>query len=130
MIPRMYEKTERRVVAVHRPDETAGARGGRRNRRSRLWQHPLKHYIQVPYRIAAAIAVMEMGICEYTVIARAVGLTVEEVRRVDAVEDSSVRQLALARIPAGEYFKLDNRVSCPKCRAKVGLAPCVACQSY
>ncbi|OHB65973.1 MAG: hypothetical protein A2V70_18015 [Planctomycetes bacterium RBG_13_63_9] len=72
---------------------------------------------------------MEMGISEYSVIARAVGLTVEEVERVDRAEDSSVRQLAVARIPVGESFKLDNYVRCPKCQAEVGLAPCVACRS-
>ena len=72
---------------------------------------------------------MEMGICEYSVIAGAVGLTVEEVERVDMVEDLAVRQLALAGIPVGESFKLDNRVRCPKCQAKVGLAPCIACHS-
>ena len=101
-----------------------------RKRRTSLWRHPLKRSIQVPYRIAAAIAVMEMGISEYSVIARAVGLTVEEVERVDMVEDSAVRQLALAGIPVGESFKLDNRVRCPKCQAEVGLAPCIACRSF
>jgi len=72
---------------------------------------------------------MEMGISEYSVIAHAVGLTVQEVERVDMVEDLAVRQLALARIPVGESFKLDNYVRCPKCRAEVGVAPCVACRS-
>ena len=111
-------------------EEAAGTRGEKINRRNRLWRHPLKRFIKVPYRIAAAIAVMEMGVSEYSVIANAVGLTVEEVERIDMVEDSSVRQLALARIPVGESFKLDNYVTCPKCQAKVGLAPCVACRSY
>lgn len=126
----MGDATERRVVDVRVSDETASARGGRRSGRSRLWQHPLSRCIRVPYRIAAAIAVMEMGVSDYAVIARAVGLTVEEVRRVDSLEDLSVRQLALARIPAGEFFKLDNRVGCPRCQAKVGFAPCVACCSF
>jgi hypothetical protein len=89
----------------------------------------MKLYIEVPYRVAAAIAVMEMGISEYCVIARAVGLTVEEVERVDMAEDSCVRQLALAGIPAGEFFRLNNRVRCPKCQAKLSIAPCIACSS-
>ena len=129
MNPMMGEQTQLRVVGVCASEETAGARGGKRNHRNKLWRHPLKRYIQVPYRIAAAIAVMEMGISEYSVIARAVGLTVEEVERVDMAEDSSVRQLAVARIPVGESFKLDSYVRCPKCQAEVGLAPCVACRS-
>jgi len=126
----MGDQARLRVVGVCVSEGTARVRGGKRNHRNRLWRHPLKRYIEVPYRIAAAIAVMEMGISEYSVIARAVGLTVEEVQRVDMVEDSAVRQLALARIPVGESFKLDNRVRCPRCQAKVGLAPCVACRSF
>ncbi len=125
----MGSQTRLRVVGVCAPEETAGARGGKKNHRNRLWQHPFKRHIEVPYRVAAAIAVMEMGVSEYSVIANAVGLTVEEIKRVDMVEDSAVRQLALARIPVGESFKLDNYVRCPKCEAKVGLAPCVACRS-
>ena len=112
------------------PDERAGPHGGKRDRRSKLWRHPVKRSIQVPYRIAAAIAVMEMGIREYAVIAGAVGLTIEEIERIDMVADSSVRQLAIARIPKGESFKLENAVRCPKCQAEVGIAPCVACGCF
>jgi len=128
MNPMMGGQTRLRVVGVFASEETAGAHGGERNRRNRLWRHPLERSIEVPYRIAAAIAVMEMGVSEYSVIANAVGLTVEEVERVDMVEDSAVRQLALARIPVGESFKLANYVRCPRCQARVRLAPCVACR--
>ena len=130
MNPMLGDQTQFRVVGVCASEKTARASGGKRNNRSKLWRHPFKRYIEVPYRIAAAIAVMEMGVSEYSVIANAVGLTVEEVERVDMVEDSAVRQLALARIPIGESFKLDNYVRCPKCQAQVGLAPCVACRSF
>jgi hypothetical protein len=129
MNPRMGDQTQLRVVGVCASGKAVRKHGGRRKRRNRLWRHPFKHCIRVPYRIAAAIAVIEMGISEYSVIARAVGLTVEEVERVDMAEDASVRQLIVARIPIGESFKLDNRVRCPKCHAKVRLAPCVACHS-
>ncbi|MBN1908480.1 MAG: hypothetical protein JW818_01965 [Pirellulales bacterium] len=98
------------------------------SRRIRPWRHPFKPHIKVPYYVAVAIAVMEMGISDYTVIAYATGLTVEEVERIDMVEDPAVRRLALARIPLGETFRLANRVRCPKCQAKVGLAPCIACR--
>jgi len=107
----------------------ASRRGGTRRRRISLWRHPLEHSIEVSHQIAAVIAVMEMGISDYSEIARAVGLTVEEVERIDKVEDPNVRQLALAGIPVGESFKLDNYVRCPKCRAEVRVVPCVACRS-
>ena len=125
----MGDQTRPRVVGACASGGSVSARGGKRNRENRLWRHPLKRYIEVPYRIAAAVAVMEMGISEYSVIARAVGLTVEEVERVDMAEDSSVRRLIVARIPVGESLKLDDYVRCPKCHAKVRLAPCLACRS-
>jgi len=115
------------VPDLRASNEAARTRGGTRRRRSRPWQHPMKLHIEVPYRVAAAIAVMEMGISDYSVIAGAVGLTVEEVERVDMAEDPSVRQLAVVGIPAGEFFRLDDRVRCPKCQAKLSIAPCLAC---
>ena len=130
MNPMVGAPTQLRVVGVCASGKAESKHGGRRRRRRRLWRHPFKYHIRVPYRVAAAIAVIEMGISEYSVIARAAGLTVEEVERVDMAEDSSVRQLIVARIPVGESLKLDNYVRCPKCHAKVRLAPCVACRSF
>ena len=126
----MADEADRLVLGPRLPNEAGRARGGRRNPRDRQWQHPRQIHIQVPYRVAAAIAVMEMGVSEYSVIAGAVGLTVEEVERVDMAEDPGVRQLAVARIPTGEFFRLDNRVRCPRCQAKLSIVPCVACCSF
>ena len=129
MFLRIYDEAEARVEDERAVGETARGHGGKRNQRTRSWRHPLKPHIEVPYRVGAAIAVMEMGISEYSLIAEAVGLSVEEVERVDMVEDAAVRQLALAGIPAGESFKLSRRIRCPKCQGKVGLAPCIAYHS-
>jgi hypothetical protein len=126
----MADQPKQLVEGTRRSDDTVRARGGKRNRQTKSWQHPLKRHVRVPYRIAAAIAVMEMGISDYAVIAEAVGLTVEEVRRIDSAEDPFVRQLAVARMPVGEFFKLVTRVRCPKCHGDVRVAPCVGCCSY
>ena len=91
------------------------------------WRHPSKRSIKVPHRAAAAIAVMEMGVTDYSVIASAVGLTVDEVKRIDMAEDSPIRQLGCEGIPYGEYFTLEKVIRCPKCHAMVRFAPCVAC---
>jgi hypothetical protein len=106
-----------------------GAQEANQDPRIRVWRHPLKRSIEAPYRVAAAIAVMAMGVSEYRVIAEAVGLTVDEVRDIDSAEDSSVRELAVAGIPRGESFKLDRQIQCPKCQAKVNVAPCIFCRS-
>jgi hypothetical protein len=73
---------------------------------------------------------MEMGVSDYSEIAEAVGLTVEEVELVDKAEDLPVRQLAVAGIPPGQFFRLDSRLRCPKCQAKLGIAPCLACYRF
>ena len=129
MNPMMADRTPLQVVGGSVSQDIASVHRQKRSRRDRLWRHPLKRSIEVPYRVAAAIAVMEMGITEYSVIADAVGLSIEEVERVDCVEDTSVRQLALRRIPIDVLFKLENHVRCPRCQAEVALAPCVACRS-
>ncbi len=100
-----------------------------KNNRRRPWRHPRNRKVVLPYRTAAAIAVMEMGIRDYRVIAQAVGLSPQEVQRIDRAEDEPVRLLSTLGIPSGEYFKLEKEVRCPKCHARVVLAPCVACHS-
>ena len=104
---------------------------GKSHRKKKLkrsdWRHPLKHDLVVPYRVAAVVALMEMGITDYAEIAHAVGLTVEEVASIDLTEDASIRQLCVEKIPYGEYFKLDEEIRCPKCNAMIRVAPCVAC---
>lgn len=109
-------------------DEASGPLKGKNARWNRPWRHPAKRNIEVPYRIAAALAVMQMGVTDHSAIAKAVGLTLDEVERIDKAQDASVRQLAVARIPPGESFKLINPVRCPKCEAEVSIVPCVACR--
>lgn len=93
------------------------------------WRHPWKLSIRMPRRVAATVAVMQMGLTDYREIAGAVGLTVAEVKRVDSAKDRAVRQLCSVGIPEGEYFKLDETIRCPKCKAMIRIAPCVACVS-
>jgi hypothetical protein len=123
----MVDTCEPPLAAMNVASERQCKRGPRRNRRAKLWKHPLKPHVEMPYQVAATVAVMQMGIAEYSVIAEAVGLTVEEVGQIDAATDPSVRELAATGVPCGEYFKLDRRVRCPKCRVLVRLAPCIAC---
>lgn len=105
------------------------AHGRGRGRPVKLWRHPLVPGIQVTYRVASTIAVMQMGVVDYSTIAQAVGLGIPEIQEIDGAADGSVRELAVAGIPGGEYFRLLRPVRCPKCQALVSLAPCVGCES-
>jgi len=122
-------RIEPRVEAPYMRNEVTVASWGEKDYLRKLWRHPYDQSIEMPHRFAAAIAVMEMGISEYSLIATAVGLTVEEVKRVDMAKDLSIRQLAVVGIPAGESFELQNFVCCPKCQVAVGFAPCFACRT-
>jgi hypothetical protein len=93
----------------------------------RTWRHPLKEDLVVPCKSAAAIAVMQMGISDLLTIALAINLDPTLVEAIDSAEDPLIRQLAVEGIPDGEFFKLRARVTCPKCKRSVLLAPCLAC---
>ena len=81
----------------------------------------------VPRRLATVIAVMEMGVSDYNAIARAVGLTVDEVKRIDKAEDGRIRSAASKGTPKGTFLPLNKSMRCPQCRQLITLVPCVAC---
>lgn len=70
---------------------------------------------------------MQMGVADYEVIASAVGLKVEQVRKIDSADDPVVRLLAVAGIPMGQYFNLQTTIRCPTCNGWIRIAPCVVC---
>ena len=83
--------------------------------------------LRVPRQTAAVLALIETGITDYEILSVAVGLSIEEVRQIDMAQDPEVRRLGIHGLPSGEYFRLRNRVRCPKCSAWLTIAPCVAC---
>lgn len=113
---------------VRRRSETRNPKlPGRPAARKKDWRHPIKRDLVVPYQAAAVIALMEMGLSDYAAIADAVGLSVEEVARIEGAQDRAVRQLCVERIPIGQYFKLRTLIRCPRCSARISMAPCIAC---
>ena len=96
----------------------------------KTWRHPGNSSILVSRKCAAVIALMQMGISDYQLIAEAVGLAVEAIEQIDAAENRVVRLLAVAGIPHGEFFKLRVQVQCPRCNGRVNTAPCVLCAQH
>ena len=92
-------------------------------KRSRTKPYPL------PMRVEAAIAVMLMGVVDYSEIASAVGLTRKEVKEIDLADDPRIKTLASKGLPPGKRFRLARPLYCPKCKHKINIAPCVACES-
>ena len=99
----------------------------RKSGKRKNWQHPMNRTVRVPQQTAVAVALMEMGITNLEEIGRAVGLSTDEVLRIDSVEDPAVRKLCSLGIPYGIYFRLQDKVRCPRCDGFVTIAPCVAC---
>lgn len=109
--------------------EKQTARSHSREPLGKPWRHPTDHDIQLPSRVAATIALMGMGLTDFTMIASLVGLTVEQVRSVDEADDPAIRKLAVVGIPSGGRFKLRGTVRCPKCHGNVSTVPCVTCST-
>lgn len=105
---------------ANRQTRTTDAKG-------RIWRHPDDRAITLPYESAAALAVMAAGVSDYQVIADAVGMTRKEVRQLDNSQDQSVKRLVVNGLPEGQFFKLRERLRCPKCGAPIILVPCVSC---
>ena len=95
----------------------------------KLWRHPTNRDIELPYRVAAAVVLMGMGVTDFCEIASLVGLTVDDVQTVDNAEDPTIRKLAAVGVPGGSRFKLCGPVRCPRCHANISLVPCVMCSS-
>gem|GEM_PF-4050531 len=76
----------------------------------------------------AVLALMEGGIDDETVIAQAVGIDVDEVRRIESANDLEVRRVAVDGIPADFLFRLRRAVVCPRCGSRIFLVPCIFCQ--
>ena len=98
--------------------------------RKAAWRHPTKKNVSLPYTSAAAIALMESGVTDYSVIASALRIDVADVERIDNTEDEIVRKLAVEGMPHGEYFKLHGGIRCPKCNSWIVITPCMTCRHY
>jgi hypothetical protein len=84
---------------------------------------------RIPARTVAAVALMETGVTDYAVIAKALGLSESEVAEIDAAEDAGLRQLAVAGVPEGFYYTLRVIIRCPRCGRRIRVAPCLTCKS-
>ena len=87
-----------------------------------------KTKLPVSRQVAAAIVLMQSGVSDFALIASAVGLTQEEVERIDTAEDSHVRRLAVSGVPDDFVFRLRTSVACPSCGRRIYLIPCLACR--
>lgn len=90
--------------------------------------HTSSAALPVSRGVAAAVTLMCSGISNLSLIAAAVGLTPEEVERIDAADDPEVRRLAVRGIPDNFIFRLRVKVTCPTCGSRIYLVPCVSCK--
>jgi hypothetical protein len=83
----------------------------------------------LPSRVEAALAVMQMGVSDYALIASTVGLECEDVAEIDHSEDCRIRDLAVRGVDPAKRFHLVRPLRCPKCRNRITVAPCITCHS-
>jgi hypothetical protein len=82
---------------------------------------------RLPLRVETALAVMQMGVTDYAEIASTVGLTEEQVERIDLSEDVRIRSLAARGLSPEKRYRLVRPLRCPKCRSRITIAPCLTC---
>ena len=86
------------------------------------------HTKRIPLKTIAAVALMRSGLRDHAEIARAVGLTDQQVAQIDLADSPAVRQLALEGIPEEFSYRLRAVVRCPHCHCRINVAPCMTCK--
>ena len=77
----------------------------------------------------AAVELMLRGVTDLQRVAAVVGLSVEEVRHLEAADDPRVRKLIGEGLPDEYVFRLRSAIACPGCGTRIYLVPCMACRS-
>ncbi len=78
----------------------------------------------------AAIALMRGGITDPALIARAVGLSVEEVQAIESADDPRARWYAIWGFDDEFTHRLQEQIKCPRCGCRINLVPCVNCKVH
>ena len=78
-------------------------------------------------KVPTVMALLETGVSDAAAIAKAVGLPVEDVERIDAERDIHARSRAIEEFPRDTYYHLRSKIICPGCGSTIYLVPCVAC---
>ena len=92
-----------------------------------------KHRVQasgknLPRRVEAALAMMQMGVSDYATIASTVGLEEADVIEIDHSDDQRIRRIAIQGVDPEKQFHLMRPIRCPKCRNRITVAPCLTCR--
>jgi len=78
----------------------------------------------------AAIALMRGGVTDPALIARAVGLPVEEVQAIESADDPRARWYAIRGFDDEFTHRLQEQIKCPRCGCRINLVPCVNCKVH
>lgn len=78
----------------------------------------------------AVIALMRGGVTEADLIARAVGLPVEEVQAIETADDPRARWYASRGFDEEFSHHLREQIKCPRCGSRIKLVPCMICKVH
>ena len=73
---------------------------------------------------------MRGGVTEPALIARAVGLSVEEVQAIESADDPGARWYAIRGFDDEFTHRLREQIKCPRCGCRIILVPCVNCKVH
>lgn len=74
-------------------------------------------------KVGAVLALLQTGVTQYATLAKATGLSVDDVQQVCADRDAHALEDSAAHV----YYHLRCNITCPVCGGHIYLVPCVAC---
>ena len=83
---------------------------------------------KLSHRAMAAIELMLRGVSDLDRVASVVGLPIDEVKQLEAADDTQVRRLIIEGLPPEFVFRLRSAIVCPGCGCRIYLVPCMICR--
>lgn len=77
----------------------------------------------------AVLAMLQTGYEDLDLIARSVGISVDEVKAIENADDIRVRRILTEGLPENFLYRIRLAVKCTSCGSRINLVPCVLCHA-
>jgi hypothetical protein len=78
-------------------------------------------------KVMAVMAMLQYGYHDLSLIAKATGMSVNEVRAIEIADDARIRRVAVEGIPPNRLYHIRHAIKCRLCGSRINLVPCVRC---
>lgn len=78
-------------------------------------------------KATAALAMMQTGFTDLSLIAKAVRLPLLKVMEIEQADDLNVRRIVANGIPDDFVYHIHGHVKCRTCGGRINKVPCIVC---